>query len=112
MPPTSTTIHKASAAKPIRQMTMVKTGSSRTATPVKKNEPPQHIDNSSSMPHTSGVMASVFGAAPGAAVIWLLPEPTRYPSNAIASRRRCNPQPLSRKRRSGLLRRLRLLAMT
>ena len=54
-----TTAQSAKAANPTRSTTMVKVGNSVTAMPVKKNEPPQHNDNSSSIAQVRGVIASV-----------------------------------------------------
>ena len=44
------------AARPTRSTTMVSGGSSLTAMPTKKNEPPHSTDNASSIAHSVGVM--------------------------------------------------------
>lgn len=48
------TVPSAKAAKPTRSATMVKGGRSETATPTKKNEPPQRIASTNSRTKTRG----------------------------------------------------------
>ena len=50
------TIKSAAAPKITRPTTTVKVGSSRTTTPLKKNDPPHRMDRVITMPHSSGVM--------------------------------------------------------
>ncbi len=45
-----------SAARPTRETTIVKTGNSRTATPLKKKEPPQSTASAISIAHSDSVM--------------------------------------------------------
>jgi len=55
------TAHRIIAASPTRRTTMVKGGSSRTATPVKKKDPPHRTDSASSIAHSADVMLRLAG---------------------------------------------------
>lgn len=52
----STILHNAMAANPTLRVTMVKGGKSATATPTKKNDPPQRTDNVIDMVHSKTLM--------------------------------------------------------
>jgi hypothetical protein len=55
-PVTATAIHSIAAARPTRTTTTVKVGSSLTATPLKKNDPPHRADRATRSSHSSAVM--------------------------------------------------------
>jgi len=64
-PVARTTTWRIKAARPTRRTTMVNGGSSFTAIPVKKNDPPQSTERASSKAHSRAVMLLLIEAAIG-----------------------------------------------